>query len=652
MNKKLITYLLVFFFVAPSAWAQVDTTRTDTTASDTTTAPADTSETEPEDIMELDQWYHSGSTGYKTTATDSTLRWEIWPDWADNKSREPGVITYRLGTQNRNTGMLIDAHESRYQTLYWENFSLNDPATGAAIYEFIPMEKINRLQVQTNGLGHETRFNLRQYYLNKPLTNINYTESANDFRNMSFMVSQNINQRTNTEISYRNERDGGGYSNSETVGQQIYARISHFLDNEQLIKAHYLNNSFDNQEPFGYQIQNMEIFNFDQFGTQPSESSAESELVGSTFGMNYYKRDQDSERTADNFRTGLSLNTIRRSISSTTDTTSYKVRTAGVNARKWFSSKEFELETGMAYRQHFNLDRQSLATSGWGSWQADASAEYQTPLPFFKIDGGGEVSGRTDGYLGYEFKGRGILNIGPIFQVTGAVASGSKKPTPQQLYWASEEYSGDRSLRNETIHQAFGMVELTLVPPFSIGVKSQIKDIDGAILPDQNGTFTNIDRYNSFSVTPYAAFNSTHFEVEGSATYQQYGNWFNNSAELLSVDPNKRVWLKGSAYIKGYLFDRATYVKAGLSGMMAPFRYRAGQYNPVLNTWRPGMDESPLPVYNRLDADLSARVRSLMVLLRYENVLDEVAQLGYFETANYPMPARRFMVGLRVLFRN
>ena len=118
------------------------------------------------------------------------------------------------------------------------------------------------------------------------------------------------------------------------------------------------------------------------------------------------------------------------------------------------------------------------------------------------------------------------------------------------------------------------------------------------------------------------------------------------------MSTRERLWLKGSAYWKGYLFDRATYVKAGVHGMLAPFNYQADHYNPVLDTWQPVSDDQLLPVFNRVDVDVSARVRSIVFTLRWENVLDDVSQLGYFETAQYPMSNRRFIFGVRALFRN
>jgi hypothetical protein len=53
-----------------------------------------------------------------------------------------------------------------------------------------------------------------------------------------------------------------------------------------------------------------------------------------------------------------------------------------------------------------------------------------------------------------------------------------------------------------------------------------------------------------------------------------------------------------------------------------------------------------------MDAELSARVRAIMVVIRWENALDGLGQAGYFEASSFPMPPRRLIVGIRAQFRN
>ena len=96
----------------------------------------------------------------------------------------------------------------------------------------------------------------------------------------------------------------------------------------------------------------------------------------------------------------------------------------------------------------------------------------------------------------------------------------------------------------------------------------------------------------------------------------------------------------------------------GIKTLTSPFNYQSKFYNTELAYWQSnslsfdGSRQDFIPAFFRLDAELSARVRAIMVVLRYENALDGVGQAGYFEASAYPMPPRRLVVGIRAQFRN
>src|SRR5699024_8853698 len=143
-----------------------------------------------------------------------------------------------------------------------------------------------------------------------------------------------------------------------------------------------------------------------------------------------------------------------------------------------------------------------------------------------------------------------------------------------------------------------------------------------------------------------------HIEFETSATIHKFSNSYFKPLQPVPLLFQERVWLKAGLYWKGYVLKRAAYIKAGLTGMMSPFRYRADHYNPVLDYWQPLSNDELLPVFNNLNFQISARVRSLMFVLQWRNLLDDTTQLGYFETAYYPMSQRHFIFSVRALFRN
>lgn len=84
----------------------------------------------------------------------------------------------------------------------------------------------------------------------------------------------------------------------------------------------------------------------------------------------------------------------------------------------------------------------------------------------------------------------------------------------------------------------------------------------------------------------------------------------------------------------------------------APLSYTTMSYVPEMSVWNLPMESVFIPGWARVDIDFSARIRSVFLVARMENAFDGVGQLGYFQTSHYPMPSRRFRLGIRWVLRN
>lgn len=659
MNLPRLTYFLLLFVGLQSvALAQVDSTRIDSVIIDTTllvpvelpSERPDTTAEEQKPLLKVIPWEFHAPVGAKLAATDSTLRWQIWPDWTYKLNREPGVISYRLGTSLRANVVQRDAHEPRHQQLYWEGVSLNDPVSGAVNWMLIPQHKISEFYEEDLGLQHRSTFYLHQYYLNEPLSRLIYSESKFSFRNLEFEVSHNLSQRTNVELSYWDRRAGGEFPNSEITGRQIFAKVTHHLDNKRFLKINLVNNNFDIGQPFGYNILNLGTFDFDRFTTSANEASSMSQEASNLLMLNFYQRN-DTTDAVDDLHAGIFYRNNKRSLTYIADSTRYNVHSVGLNGKKWLTWGGLTLEGTASFEQFFNTadGDEGLDAASWTLFKTEGDIS----LDFTRIidlKGGAGLQIRGDGFQSYRLNATSDIKLWGLTLSPG-ISTGSIMPTPQQLYWRSAEFSGNTELRNEKIQEARGTISINFTPDTRIGVRGQHKDIrDGILIADS--TFSNVESYASQSATAFFEWNLEHFEFNGSATVHRFADSYTAPSGTIPMSPRRRIWLKGDAYWKGYLFDRATYVKAGVSGMMAPFRYQADEYSPVLDTWQPISDAQLIPAFNRLDVDISARVRSIVFTLRWENVLDDVNQLGYFEAAQYPMANRRFIFGIRALFRN
>src|SRR5699024_1911032 len=619
-----VTTLLLYLVLPLSLFGQADSTSADTLVIEYEPTPLDSvviklsddaesdAEEKEKPLVKIQPWEFHGPLGARTTATDSSLRWQIWPDWTHKLSREPGVISYRLGTNLRSNVVQRFAHEPRHQQLYWGDISLNDPVSGIARWWLVPQHKIDQMYSHDLGTQYRNTFHLRQYYLNKPLSRLIYRESKFSHRSLQFEVSHNLSRRLNIELSYWDRRAGGEYANSEVTGRQIFTKASYHMDERHYFKLNYVNNKLDAGEPFGYIVDDPRYFSFDRYNATAKRSSGGSITVDNLLSFNFYRRNADTTDATDDFHAGLYQRSVKRELSYQADSTAYHIRTLGAFARKWWSLGLLDSEAGLGYEYAINGNTADtvLATDNWGLFKGDFRLSAGL-TSYFTLQADGAFRRRSTGHGSGRIGAEADIQAGG-FTLSPGVSSGTLMPTPQQLYWQSESFSGNEKLGNEKVKEARATLKYQLNPGTAIGARIQYKNITDGIMVGRDSTFTNIDPYASQSATAFFEWEGTHFEFNGSATLHQFTGKLSSETMPVHLSEDPRVWFKGGAYWKGYLFNRATYVKAGVSGMISPSRYQSEHYNPELDFWQPASNDQQLPVFNNLDVDLSARIRSII----------------------------------------
>lgn len=634
-------------------------TKVDSLRQEADSLAADSLEEMPPDSAAADSglvvraWNFHPSLGARVEATDSTLRWQVWPDWTYRKNRDPGAVTYRLGTAVRSNAVQTGAQEARYQQLYWENIPMNDPLSGTVHWQMMPHHKILTFREEDLGTAARSRYFLKPYYLVEPLSRISYEESSFESRSLEFMVSHNLSRRTNLEVSYWDRRSGGEFPNSEVTGRQIFTRLFHQLSRREALKLQFSNDAYTMGQPFGYLISNPLNYNFDRFTTLPREPSAQTELSSSVLALQYYRRPPDSTDTENNFQAGVYYRRSGRLMEYSADSVSYSLPVFGASARRWWRRGTFRLEAGVSTRHLLRggTPHPAYGRGYLGSYSADATVAYH-PFSFLELraEGGGRY--RSDGFGEHRLQGAAVLEWEDGLRIGAGGSAGSRMPTPQQLYWSSAEFSGNPGLDGERWNEIHAELSWEFFPGLSAETRLQTKKVSDPVMVGADSVFVNSYDYWSTSATAGLAYEHPHLEINSSATLHGLGEEGAGWDGTYGGRAKKKLWLRGSVYWKGYVFGRAAYLKAGLSGMASPLRFQPDHYNPVLDFWQPRSDDPPLPRYHRLDVDLSARVRTIMIVIRWENVLDDLTQAGYFETSGYPMSSRRFLFGIRALFRN
>ncbi|MEX0771728.1 MAG: putative porin [Balneolales bacterium] len=595
---------------------------------------------------------------YEITKVDSLLRWELWSNAAEWRHYQTGNITYRLGGFGRNDGTILRGHEDRHQKVYHEGILLNDRVSGSVNSNRMPHHRFSRVFERRHSTRHETEYQNRRFYVTEPLTMINYDQGQYNYRSTEGFFTRNIGRKTNIELSYWGKNDDGDYSNSEFSGRIASGRAFHHINENLIAEGGMFYNGLQLDEPNGYQIPDMNTYGFLPFNASPVEAQDRSSISNNLIYSSLWRR--PDEHSDINSQVSAYQNNYRRFYFGSADSTFYKVSTRGLQGRHWMERGPLALRLSLN-ADYSNVDEdtnQSLDRTSWMSYTGRAEGDFDL-LDAFKVSGWSDYTARTDGFREYDLGAKVSTELPFGLSAYGSYALGEQMPTIQQLYWESGAYQGNPDLSNELITRMEAGASIQPFQTMQLGARVYRKNISDPImmgidtdLMAFDSTFTQSRGYSSEGAEMFASVDASRFEGEVSVTYQQFSSDSPLAADQQLAQSGSRAWARASAFYKNYIFDSAAFVKAGGRFLFSPNPYRSGTYIPQLDYWESNSVDQGIPQFHRFDLEVSARVRSVMVHMRLENVLNQVTQLGYFETANNPMPGRVFRVGVKWVFRN
>lgn len=628
---------------------RIDTVKIDSTVTDSTLSNlVEPEPNKPKSPEEIAPWRQSITQSMNFVTDDSLLRWQIWPNWGDFYAYRKEVLSFRQGTIGRIDAFQISGFNPYEQSVDLEGIDLSNPITGLVNYNYVPHHKIGNMYERKSSI-YESDIELKKYYILKPISYLNYDEAKFNYRNLEFMVSQNFSERTNLELSFWDRRDGDNYPSNEVLGNQIVGRLYHYLNQNTQIRSIYLRNQFELEEPFGYQVNDPLAFSFDEFASSPNTSSADSKNSRRDFITGIYFRKDSLSQEHVGLEVSLQKNELN--LTSSFDTLNWDLRTQKINAFKILGTRNLSLKLeGSGTFSNFKSKR-NISKSNWNIFSVNSELDAKLTTNF-QLSAVANISQRSDGYSDSELGGGVKLNVLERLAILINTTLFSRMPSIQELYWSGVNYSGNSELENETGISIYTEIETEIREGLTFGISTRIKQSKKDALLGNDSTFINSGDISVISGTIFGAFQNHRFELESSATMDAFNDVNpQSSASPLSYNEQK-LWIRNNAFIKGYAFDRAAFVKLGLRTTLSPIIYGSKYFNTELQYWQPNSSEVDIPAFFRLDAELSARVRAIMVVMRWENALDGVGQLGYFEAATFPMPSRRLIVGIRAQFRN
>ncbi|HAC15869.1 MAG TPA: hypothetical protein DCE78_07995 [Bacteroidetes bacterium] len=612
--------------------------------------------------------------------TDSTLRWNQWFEYSELLSRSNGVISHRLGGFNRNDFHLIDGRLPLNQSIYIEGMLSYDPVTGNNKSAFIPLERISEITQSGTGLNLRTNVNLQKYYTRKPLTRVSYEQTAFELRNTDGHVSQMVNQQTGFDVVFQGKNNEGEYPRTQTFSRQLSGRVFRHLNEKYVAQAMVVYNGAEQQESDGYSITDLVAFNFSRFFASPVRSDANSRIRSTQFQVSLLRRGgsresiakSDSLGSSDSLMTERGDSTVtkpslfaesrlvfyydryRRNYASFQDSSQYRWQSLHLSGVHQLNTKWIQAQVEINGR-YYLTDNDYSYTLDYGNWAVfdGGLAANFTPMRGVSVPVDIRSSNRSDGYSGFESTAGIELHPIRAIKLFGSISSGSTMPTMQSLYWIGS-LRGNRELKSAPFSRvSVGFEVGNRDKGLSAGLKGYQTKFDRFTIVQFDSSFTQLSNIGQIGGDASILLNTHNWEIGLSSTAHLYTNELDGSGGGNALtDETVRIWNRASIHWKGYVLKRAAFIKTGFYGILSPMAYHTPEYIPVADVWNMAGNTDPIPGFFRLDYDLSARIRNLMVLVRWENVADGLGQFGYYETAPYPMPSRRLRFGLRVIFSN
>jgi hypothetical protein len=354
----------------------------------------------------------------------------------------------------------------------------------------------------------------------------------------------------------------------------------------------------------------------------------------------------------------LHIDRYRRFYNANPDSSWLRYRSFNLNARHHHHhgplEMQYELRTGIY--QNLDENQSSLEINHWSDIEAELRGRFlparltsnknsgRLSLPFDVM-----ITRRSDGYSGWQAGLGADLALTRWLQVNTVIHAGELIPTIQQLYWKGN-LSGNKNLPQTTVQRISAGFTARAGSAIVIDGSGWLQQQEKMSVLRTDSVFTTLANLGQWGAVLTARYETRRWDIHTSSTMMQYRSDDLDIQSQLLDGSGLRFWNRSSVHWKGYMFSEATFARIGVYALLSPNAYRPARYLPVADYWDAALPEPVVPGFIRVDLDLSARVRYLMFLLRWENITQGTINNGYFESSRYPMPSRRLRFGLRVYF--
>lgn len=561
-------------------------------------------------------------------ATDSSLRWQLWSGAGEWLSRRD-AFSYRLGGYGRSTGFVSGAAAMNGADWRWHGVPLRDPVSGQIDLATVPIDLSLSVLAPKAAVGPHILLPM-EYYVVKPQSRFAYEQSSHDYRVLDGTLALPVSARTQFQASYQGQKDGGRFDRAAFDGRRATGDVRHLLPSGGLLGAFALYQGAEAEESLGYEMGDPSSFSFNRFRAEAVSGNSTSRRRHLLTGMTY-------RRPGSGATDGLSVyRDLRRRDWRSADTLGQRVTAWGLAASETWRAGRLMLRPDVELRYERPAGGGLLWTKP--RWRTRTGGDAQMAL-HPKLTAGAHVNFEAfDGQSGLTVGGHTALKLTHGLELNLS-AGHEAKPQPWSVRYATGHgFRGNLDVggyKAERVRLALERMSGLWRPAASVEWVSD----ENAPMLSGDSTFVGSPKSSAVAVWAGLGFESPHWELRGSAGLQRW----DGSGDVQALQRAEAFW-------KGPVIKSAAYLKAGAVATLSPLPYQSPLWLAEYGMWVRDENSAEVPAWFRVDVEFSARVRSLILLGRLENAFDGLGQRGYFEVLPYPMPARRFRFGVRVVF--
>jgi outer membrane receptor protein involved in Fe transport len=595
--------------------------------------------------------------------TADQRNWLDYRSVGDILAQHPGIYIRSQSSAGQYDQINIRGADWRSVAITSDGRGLNDPLYGIHNLHHLSTDYTERIEVITgaaafyhafNGAGGVVNVVTRNYNSNRPLTRLNYSESAYNYSYTDGTFAQNISNSVNIHLGFQQQSTGGRFRNSSHEAWNLRGKLRYYLGGDfNIILSEYFTSSQTGLNggvvpsqagtTSGFTPLQATLRNTDSY-EKITRNDLQLSLVGSILDDTsnvsdltlYYSGSLREYRDEENRPNpnGIYITSDHR--------TSWMGGRVSQSLRLPLQLLSFgaSLEVRQVEGSPNTGRWRNVVASAWGKDEFILS-DVLSAAGYIRLD-----HFRKESSLG--IGGDAELRLSGIVTLFGGLSTSRRFPTYQELFWTDSTVSRTEAVTSETHRMFEAGMEIRPGSGWKIRGAFFFRRIENPILllpfanngPFPGATFMNGSTINTNGIEFSLIARFGFIQVDGMAlhTIQRSGG------STLHVIP--KLVAQGGVYFRDNLLDGKLDLKAGFRG-----RYTSPQvgeeFNPEMLAYvysssvRAGLGGA-------VDFFLIGRIGSAHVHLMWENLTG----VSYYSTPFFPVLDRAVRFGISWEFQN